>query len=123
MKIKKIDIVILISCILIFGCLNLILKFGNNKGDYVRVSVNGETVSTYSLAENAEYIINGYNGGWNILVIKDGEASISDADCPDGLCIKQKAISASGETLCCLPNRVIVEVVSDKENEVDAIAG
>ena len=63
----------------------------------VDVSVNGTTVATYQ-------------GGQNHLVIQDGCARIEEADCPDKLCVKQGTVSESGESLVCLPNRVVVAV-------------
>ena len=50
----------------------------------------------------------------NMLVIKDGHASIKNADCPDGLCIKQGSISKSNESIICLPNKLVVRIVEDK---------
>ena len=45
-----------------------------------------------------------------------------DADCPDKLCEYQNAISQSGETIVCLPNKVIVIVAGDDEDEFDAFS-
>lgn len=122
MKIKKNDIVILTICIIVFGLGTLAVLFFPGDGDMVSVSVDGEVVSTYSLSQDGEYPIEGYNKGENTLLIEDGKARIIYANCPDKLCVNQKAISSSNETICCLPNRVIVEIISDSENEVDAIA-
>ena len=66
--------------------------------------------------------IDGYNNGQNVLQIKDGYASIIEADCPDKLCQKQKKIRYNGETLVCLPHKVIVSVISYEETEIDGIA-
>lgn len=122
MKIRKSDIIVLIVCVVIFGGLTLFTRFSKDEGAYVTVWVDGELYDTYSLDTDGEYMIEGYDGGHNLLIIHNGAAFVSEADCPDGLCINQKAISLNGETICCLPNRVIAEVVSDTENEVDAVA-
>ena len=45
-----------------------------------------------------------------------------EADCPDQLCVHQKAISKDRETIVCLPNKVVVEVKSKTESEFDSIA-
>ena len=44
-----------------------------------------------------------------------------DADCPDQLCVNQRAVSADNESIICLPNRVIVEIQSRQESEYDAV--
>ena len=41
--------------------------------------------------------------------IKDGKVNMIEADCPDHLCMKQKAITDAGGTIVCLPNKVVIE--------------
>ena len=49
--------------------------------------------------------------------IKDGYVTMTEADCPDHLCMKQKRISKTGGTIVCLPNRVVLEIVSRESSE------
>ena len=46
----------------------------------------------------------------NILVIKDGKAFIESADCKNQICVNHKPISKTGETIVCLPHKVLVEI-------------
>ena len=46
-----------------------------------------------------------------ILVISDGKADMESADCPNQICVHHGAISHTGETIVCLPNRVVIEVI------------
>lgn len=93
-------------------------------GDFhvVRIVVDGETFGVYSLDENRTISI----GQGNICVIENGRAEMTEADCPDQLCVRQKAIDASGGTIICLPNRVVIEAETDSgasdENQMDAVA-
>ena len=73
----------------------------------------------YSLGEDQEIVI---NEGTNYLVIKNGKADMTKADCPDKLCVNQKAVSKKHESIICLPNKVIVEVNSGEKGEYDAVA-
>ena len=84
----------------------------------VAIKVDGATEGTYVLTEDRRIEI---NHGTNILEIKDGEDSMIEADCPDQICVHEKAISADGESIICLPNKIVVEVESDKESELDAV--
>ena len=45
------------------------------------------------------------------LVISDGKADMESADCPNQICVHHSAISHTGETIVCLPNRVVIEVI------------
>ena len=84
----------------------------------VTIKVNGKITGRYSLEENQEIEI---NDGSNLLKIKDGEADMISADCPDKLCVHQKAISKDGESIICLPNQVVVEIESSESSEYDAV--
>lgn len=84
----------------------------------IEIKVDGVVQGRYSLSVDREMNLNGTNR----LVIRNGKADITDADCPDKVCVKQKSISKVGESLVCLPNKVIVTVVEGEENELDGVA-
>ena len=109
----------LITAVLIFTCYNL---FFHNPGTSVQITADGRIINTLPLASDTTIIINGYNNGTNTLQIKNGYASIIDADCPDKLCQKQKKIKYNGETLVCLPHRVVVSVISQEKPQIDGVA-
>ena len=46
----------------------------------------------------------------------------SFADCPDKLCVHQKAVSRDGESIICLPNKVVVSIEGGEDREMDAVA-
>lgn len=49
----------------------------------------------------------------NIIVIEKGKVSVIDANCPDKICVEHKEIDSVGETIICLPHKLIVEIVGD----------
>ncbi len=111
--------IILVAVIAVITATGL-LFFGLNKeeGKRVTVSIDGEITATYSLSENIEVTIpTGEN--YNTLVIKNNKAQIVRADCPDGICVETRAISYVGETIVCLPHKLVVEVIGDTETEID----
>lgn len=83
------------------------LRYGGT-AVHAEVSVNGEVVDTYRLDEDVDTVIQGYKGGTNYLIIKDGGASITEASCPDKVCVHQGVVKEAGQALVCLPNKVIV---------------
>lgn len=124
---KKIEIKEIIILIIVFIALIAIwLSFRIMKqdvGNLVKISVDGEEYGTYDLNENQEVPIEIDGEVTNTLVIQDGKADMIEADCPDQLCVNMDAISAESETIVCLPNKVVVEVISSDEEAVfDTIA-
>lgn len=76
----------------------------------VEITVAGQPVERCSLDENRELLVEGI-GGTNRVVIRDGRVTVSEADCPDGICVRHRSISRSGQSIVCLPHRVCVTVV------------
>ena len=81
------------------------------------VTIDGEVFGSWPLSEDRTVEI----GDGNRLVIKDGKADMVWADCPDKLCVNQKAISREGESIICLPNKVVVSITGGEERELDAV--
>ena len=108
---------VLLVALFIWGIFCLV----NNTGEgVVTVVQNGQTIGYYPLSEDNTYIIP-YGEEYNLLVISGGEAFISDADCPDGLCMRQRAVSKNGESIICLPHKLVIQVVAKEEGELDAV--
>lgn len=116
---KKKDWILILVVLCVAACAFLAHYLLRNTGaGEVIVEVDGKLTGTYSLNEDQEIRI---NQGSNILEIKNGRANMLEADCPDQLCVHQRAISASNENIICLPNRVVVEIRSKSENQIDAV--
>lgn len=74
----------------------------------IRIYAAGEELGVYSLAEDQVIDI----GGTNTVEIKDGGATMIDAQCPDQLCRYMGTITDAYGLIVCLPNGVIVEGVN-----------
>ena len=71
---------------------------GGKQGASVVVTREGEVYGTYSLSQPQTVKIKNSKGKTtNVLVIRDGKADMKEADCPDKLCVHQKAISGDGK--------------------------
>lgn len=117
---KKKDLVLIVVIICVAGLAFLLHSLIGGKGaGSVTVKVEGEITGVYSLAKDQTIEI---NGGSNILEIKNGYVDMVEANCPDLLCVKQKAISKNGENIICLPNKVVVTIDSSENSEIDAVA-
>lgn len=110
--------------LLLFFLLSLLLPSAiplfRGNADRVRVDADG-TVSVYPLGRDADYPI--VSCGHTLTVsVRDGGVSVSHADCPDHLCEKTGVIRRAGQSVVCLPARVIV-TVEGGEPDADIIIG
>ncbi len=121
---KKADLIIIVSVAVIVGVLSFFLYYVNSgSGNTVTVEKNGEIIQTLSLDEDFEKQYD-FDGETNTLIIKDGKAMVTEANCPDGICANHKPISRAGESIICLPHKLVITVSNDKteDNEIDAVA-
>lgn len=120
---KRNDVIFIIAAVLIIGILAGAMLLFREEGAVVEVTVNGNLYGTYSLfVDNTVEIITGNNGEYyNILVIKDGSAYVSDANCPGVLahlkCTNQDPISYTGESIICEEHGVVVAIKGGKAND------
>ena len=114
---RKNDLILIVSVVFIALSAFFVLNINSKVGETVIVSVDGKEYGTYDLTVDNVIDID----GTNTLVIKDNKAYMSDATCPDKLCVKQKAISKDNESIICLPNKIIVTVESSNQSDIDAI--
>lgn len=120
----KNDLILIIFLLIMTSVVGVIIFFTKHEGKQVVVSVDGVVTDIYSIEDDGTYEIQGYDGGRNILVIADGVAYMSEASCPDHLCMGMGRISNVGQSIICLPNRVIIEIRDEKtvESEYDTVS-
>ena len=117
---KRADLILVVALLLLAGVLYLGLNAKRQEGGVVVVRVNGVETERHSLAQDGTFPL---NGGTNILVIRDGQAWLSEADCPDLLCVRQGKIHYTGQVITCLPNRLTVTVEGGESDGVDLVVG
>ena len=72
-----------------------------------------EVLVTFDLSESIYYVIKTADDGINHLHIQNGEAWISEANCPNHDCVKKGKISQNGEMLVCIPHRLTVSILGE----------
>lgn len=116
---RRNDLILIISLLLILSVIGLCFFFLRKEGDTVRVTVDGRLYGVYSLSDDTVVDIRtGENGEHlNRLIIKDGKAYVEEASCPDGICAAHYPIFRDGESIVCLPHRVVITVHAEGDGE------
>ena len=112
----KNDVILIGVLLAVLTLLGLAFFFFREEGDRVIVTVNGEMIGSYRLSKDDTIDIRTGKDGesLNRLVIRDGKAYVETATCPDGICAEHRPIYRDGESIVCLPHKVIVMVEKDK---------
>lgn len=113
------DLILIAVCLFAALLLWFFVALSKEPGEYAVITVDGEEYARYPLSEAREVVIETERGR-NVIEIGNGCADVTEADCPDGLCERQRKIDESGESLVCLPNKVTVTVVGG-DAEIDLV--
>lgn len=122
LKAHKNDIVLISVLLAAAGGLALFLLLTRQAGGRARVQVDGETVMELPLSEDTRIVL-GEGGHTNTLVIQNGTAQVVEAACPDQVCVRQGAVQYAGESIVCLPHKLIVSIEGGQESGIDAGTG
>lgn len=101
------------------GALALFLYATRRDGGYVSVQVDGERLMELFLRADTQVVL-GSGEHTNTLVIENGTARVVEADCPDQICVNQGAVRYEGESIVCLPHKLVITVEGGQANDVDA---
>lgn len=119
-------VVLLIISFLPFGIFYL---QSQSDGDRIAViSLDGENIETVNLSTNPNhdiFNIETASGETNTIAVSDGALRISSATCPDQVCVRTGFIEHAGETIVCLPHRLVIEIKAESEDppqDVDIIS-
>ncbi len=105
-----------IIVIVAFVSLIPLLLIRSSDADTIVVSWHGTEIYRGPIADDA--VITTPDNG-NTIVISNGSVYLSEADCPDLICVNAGKASPSHPVIC-LPNRVIISVIGSEE--VDSVS-
>ena len=118
---RKSDMVLILVLALV-PCIMLAVNLLSHDGSSARleISADGRILGTYPLTEDRVIGI----GDGNTCRIEDGEVYMAEANCPDQICVHSAHIDSRGGCIVCLPNKVILKIVSAEsaEDAPDVIA-
>jgi len=106
----QMDIFLTVSILALAALLFLFFGRSRDPGSYVTVEADGVLLGNYVLSEDTQAEFRFEDGTYNILEIRDGRASVSEADCRDQICVHHSPVSKAGETIICLPHKFVVTV-------------
>lgn len=102
---KKVDLIIILSVLVAAVLCFCVIFFGGESGKKVKISQNNAEVYSGYLHENKIIEL-----GTNTIEINGGKIKMIHANCKNQVCVNHKEISKKGESIICLPNKVIVEI-------------
>lgn len=119
---KKSDF-ILISALIVICAILWLLYVSNQSSEpasYAEIYYKSTLVKRIDLRDCADYTFS-VDQNPNVIfhVFEDGSICFEISDCPDKVCINSGRLSKTGEHAACLPNSLILKIVSGDDSNAD----
>ena len=130
--IRKADIILFIVLVTLGLAASAVLSMSHSAaGSDAKVIIEsgGDLYATYSLREDRTLVVPAPKQSkvdapaadsddpasarydyYNVVEIRDGSVSVTEASCKNQVCVRHGAISKSGESIVCLPNWLVVRI-------------
>lgn len=118
--------VILIATLLaiVLAWLPIRAVLGRQRGETAVISLNGQTIREIKLdqlKEPLQFTVTTADGrGYNIVRAEPGRIRVVEANCPEQIDVHQGWISRPGQSIICLPHRLVIRITGGK-GDVDSI--
>ena len=119
---KKTDLILVLIVLIAAAGIWLFYSAGADSGMGAEITVDGEHMAFLSMDKNDSVRIE-TEDGYNMVVVQDGQVFVTEADCRDQICVNHKKIELVGETIVCLPHKMVVELVGEGEEAMDMVVG
>ena len=81
-----------------------------------QITIDGELIGEYPLSLDNTFSVT-TKDGFNGIVIEKGSVRVATADCRDKICVHRGSISRSGESIICLPHKLVIVIIGDTAGE------
>lgn len=122
-KLRRGDFVVFLAVLALAGGILFYYASVGTGGEYGEIWQNGRLVKRVKLAEGYTETVT-VNGEkvTNVIEINGKRMRFISSDCNDQICVNTGWVSSTGQTAVCLPNRVILKITGQQQDDnVDII--
>lgn len=122
---NKKRMMILCFCIffVLLGVLSWKMLFSSYSGKVTaKVYQDGVLLYTFELdeiKEEQEFLVENEDGETNVVRVSSEGISVSEASCPDQICVKRGVVLYSEVPIVCMPNKLVIEFEKTGEEGTD----
>lgn len=121
----KVLILLLLLFLLLFLSLFLLYKRGTYDGQKKAcIYQNGvllREIDFFSVKEPYSFRLVSSDGGYNEITVSAGGIAVTDADCPDRLCVLFSKNNTGRLPIICLPHKLAIIYKEESASDMDAV--
>lgn len=78
-----------------------------------------EEIDLSKVTEAYSFTVTREDGGSNVITVEPGRIRVSEADCPDHICVRMGWLYDQAAPIVCMPHRLVISL---KEADTDAVS-
>ena len=118
-------IAIIAAAAVVLAAVSLMLLTSRKAGTVVQVIQDGTVVKEIDLSrvkKEYSFELESAGGGHNTVLVQPGRICVSEADCPDQICVQQGWLENQALPIVCMPHGLIITVADPAGQDVDAVS-
>ena len=104
----------------------LLMQQDNGSADMTaEIYLDSECIKTIDLSSVEtpySFTVEGKYGS-NVISVEPGKIRVSEADCPDLVCVNQGWQSTGAAPIVCLPHKLVIKLIPNNPDNTDGIDG
>ncbi len=112
------NLILLVAVVLVVAAAGILIQRHlavQSPGVYAVVQYQGEIYERLDLSVDTELRIEDELGNYNIVCVQDGQVWVSEANCPDLICVYTYPLNETGGAIACLPHELLVYIESEED--------
>jgi len=106
-------IVILAALAAVLALLSFFSLTAKKEGKTVQILQDGvviEEIDLSAVTSERSFTIEWTGGGSNLITVQPGRIRVTEADCPDRVCVDQGWLSDQAAPIVCMPHRLMIRI-------------
>lgn len=124
MKTNKVWLIVIVAILLIASAATFWVSRQESESRIADIYQHGKLVKSIDLSKVRKpytFRLEDGHGGWNDVYVRPGKIEISEANCPDQVCVNQGSISTGIEPIVCLPHELVIRIRGENDKPPAAI--
>ena len=106
-------VILIAAAAVVLAAASFFLLRSRSEGTVVQIIQDNTVIREIDLSRvSREYsfVVESPYGGSNTILVQPGRICVSEADCPDRICVKSGWHSDSAAPIVCLPHRLVIRI-------------
>ena len=108
---------------LLLALLSFLLLRQRGEGTVAEILQDGVVIREVDLSRvlrEESFRVEGPDGGYNVVTVRPGAVCVSEADCPDHICVQQGWLTDRAAPIVCMPHRLLIRLKGAEGADAEA---